>query len=78
MVAFQQLIQDTYKVPVEHQLLYHNRKKVEHTNLDYITLLQYGVRNDDLIIVNLRLLGGGRLTRRKVADSTDTGGLLSW
>ena len=49
MVALQQVMQDTYKVPVELQLLYHNRKKVEHVNLEYITLLQYGVRNEDLI-----------------------------
>ena len=83
--ALQQLIQDTYKVPVEQQLLYHNRKRVEHAKLERTTLLQYGFKNDDLITVNLRLLGGGRLTRRKLVESPseewlnspmDTGGLL--
>ena len=84
--SLQQLLQDTYRIPVEQQLLYLNRKRVEHADLEHITLLQYGFKNEDTVTVNLRLLGGGRLTRRKVAVSpveewlaspaTGTGGLL--
>ena len=69
LAALKRLLHSAYGIPVEQQLLYHNRKKIECYTPDTTTLAQCGFQNEDLLTVNLRLLGGGRLTKRKVVDS---------